>query len=46
VTVEGDGRGRLEKFTIEGGEDADDIIGAGRGLYDASAVDGMSVVVD
>jgi hypothetical protein len=43
VAVESDGGGRLEEFAVDGGEDADDIVGAGGGLYDASAVEGMLI---
>jgi len=28
VTVKGDGRGGFEEFSVEGGEDSDDVVGA------------------
>lgn len=36
VSVEGDRGGSLELFAVEGGEDSDDIVGAGARLDDAS----------
>lgn len=38
MTVEGDGGGGLELLAVEGGEDTDDIVGAGARLYDTSAI--------
>lgn len=40
MAMEGDGGGRLKEFAVQGGEDADDIVGASGGLYDAGAVEG------
>jgi hypothetical protein len=38
VAVQGDGARGFEEFAVEGGEDADDVVGAGGGLDDARAV--------